>query len=71
MAGKNLKMMMPTTFITSGETYPIFSEQGDVVAYKVGREGKGSIHLTKTISEYNEPGHRIVIDAWGSPWVKK
>lgn len=57
---------MEDTFVTTGEViedYPFFL---------VGRkDAEGKIRLGRSIPEYCEDGHRVHIDGWGNPWVRK
>lgn len=62
---------MKATFVTSGEVTAAYNEDGEVFGYNVGRQDMGSIFLTKAIGEFFQAGNQIVVDAWGSFWVKK
>jgi hypothetical protein len=63
--------MTMATFKTTSIVDIKYTEDGDVFGYYVGREGAEPIFLTKSIDEFWERGHTILIDGWGSFWAKK
>ena len=62
--------MIPT-FITAGKVRREYDDDGEVTCVYVSRKDMGAIRLSREIPEYNQVGVRVVIDAYGSPWVKK
>ncbi len=59
------------TFKTTGTVFNVYDMEGNVVGYKVGREGMKPIRLARCIDEYLSPGNKIHIDTHGNPWVQK
>jgi len=60
---------MMQSFVTGGNAYPCFNENGDVIYHKVERKDSAPIILSRTLPEYFESGHFVHIDSHGRPWV--
>ena len=60
---------MKATFITTGE-YEVIALDSGLVYYYVGRKGMEPIHLLSFIREYGQEGKHIMIDPYGTPWVR-
>jgi hypothetical protein len=62
---------MQPTFVTGGDVRPEYNSDGSVKCYHVSRKEGDPMWLHYCIDEYYSEGHRIYIDNYGSPWVRK
>lgn len=62
---------MKATFVTAGTVDPVYDDDGKIRYYNVGRKDMGTICLTYLLEEYYTAGIHVIIDGWGSPWIKK
>jgi hypothetical protein len=58
-------------FKTSGRVDQITDDEGNVIGYYIGRKDSGRIRLSRVIAEMFDSDNSIMIDPWGSIWVKK